>query len=150
MGLERKYFIENLGSLYLDGHSLRGLAKMFNLSHVTVRSNLLSIHKVNLALYHEVLDAMEQRQPDSLKKQNVRNRVILAYQKFLNEDKTVIQIAEELVSTEFIIYRDLTVRLPIINNYIEDKIPTSEIKRVFEQLKRHALNNLTPGNPLHK
>lgn len=137
-----------LGRLYLSTepkkHSLRDLGKMLGVSHVVIRENLLALQNIDRGLYLDVIDEMERRQPDSLKKDEVKKRVLQVISMFSKGDMTVVQIAGELDTTEFVVYRDLTVRAPKINDYITDmKVQQSLLDNIPLILEKHSKENLT-------
>ena len=142
-------YIFSIAYLYLSGFSMRQIAEKLNISHITVRDYLYKLGPINIALQIQVLDEIELRSPDSLKKEFVRKRVIDAMNLFLANDLTIKEIADIMHSTEFITYRDLAVRLPHINEYLEDKVPNENIAKVLSLLKIHALSNLK-NNPNNK
>ncbi len=136
-----------IGHLYLarepKEYSLRDLAKIFGISHISIRNKLLALKNIDFSLYCDVVDEMERRQPESLKKEHVQKRVLKAISLFLKGDMTVIQIAETLDTTEFVIYRDLTVRAPQINDYLTDiKIEENILIEITEILAKHSKDNL--------
>ncbi len=134
-----------LAQLYLSGLSFRKIAKLFsNDSHVTIRKKILSIEDSDEELYFDVLNKIEENTPDSIKKPHVRTRVEEVTEIFLKGDKTIVEIAKEMGTTEFITYRDLTIRLPQLKEYSEEpKFSETIINDVQEKLENHRLSNLT-------
>lgn len=139
---EINYLCIAIGHLYLEGNSYRDIAKMIGVSHITVRNNIIKLEKIDINLYHKVINQVEIRTPDSIKKEHVQERVIKVTESYLKEDKTIDLLAKEFNVTPFIIYRDFILRLPVINNYIENKIPKEKIDKVFEILTNNKMQNL--------
>ncbi len=132
---------KHVSSLYLEGLSLRHIGEKLSVSHITVRNILNSIEFIDPSLFILIRNKMEENKPDSLEKPEVLKRVLVVLDLFLNYDMTVIEIANKLNSTEFIIYRDLTARLPHINEYTDQKVTNEVFESVLNKLKIHSMNN---------
>lgn len=140
---QQKHYLVGIANLYLSGLSLRDIAKFNDKSHVSIRRDLTVIlRRYDITLWQTVTDAMEDRQPDSLKKESVKNRVIEVIKLYLKKDKTVVQIAEELNSTEFVIYRDLVLRAPQINDYENGAVSKEDLIAIKQILTEHKEANL--------
>lgn len=145
---QTKYYVIGIAHLYLSGMSLRKISNTVDGGklHVSIRYDLIKkLKEFDLDLWVKTMNAMEERQPDSLKKDFVKKRVLSVIYEFVKGDKTVKQLAEEFGTTEFVIYRDLTRRAPIINSYLEEPIDQNIIDKISEILTLHSENNLIPG-----
>lgn len=136
------YLVE-IANMYLSGSSLREIAGCYDKSHITIRNDLVNrLSDYNPKLYNEVRNAMEERLPDSLKKETVQNRVLRVISLYIEENLTVSQIAENIESTEFIVYRDLTIRAKNINKFVPGIFSEDDIKKIDETLENHKISNL--------
>ena len=134
MGEEEKNYIIRQADMYLSGMSYRQIAKIVGQSHVTVRTNITErLKKVAPEKYYEVLENTEKTVKDC----EVRERILTSY-KLLTENKTIVDIANILGTTEFTIYRDLTKRLIELSE-IAPEIVTEEMVKIAERiLKEHS------------
>lgn len=129
--------------------STREIANVFWFSHVTAH-NLLTkglkklceedSTKENLNLYNEVQEVLDNNKAKSIEDENIKNRVIRATKLFIS-GLTIDEIAQELDSTFFTVYRDLTVRLPKIEDMDKDIL-----KKVSDTLKQNKEENLKIGS----
>ncbi len=130
-----KYFIEN------EGMSTRQAANYFSanffpISNATIH-DYLQKYKILVANNSEKIQAMmESNKPQTIKDEKVVNRILIAAQKFLTENKTVDQIAQDLNESSWTIYRDLTSRLKIINVEIYNQISQEMERRSLENLEK--------------
>ena len=126
MSEERKEFILTIAKYFvLTGKSTRQLAKVFKVSNFTIHSVLTkqleqicleTRNKEHLELYNEVQEVLQKNKNNkSVEDADIRKRVLEA-SKLLLSGKTVSEIAEILNCGFYTIYRDLTVKLPKINN----------------------------------
>lgn len=139
--------VKKQAEMYLSGLSLREIAANTEQSHVTIRRNLtVKLKDIDLKLYKQVMNKMEENTPDSISKEEVVERVLAAYNKLILENKTVVEIADELDSTEFTIYRDLTKRLPALKAARPDLVDDKMLELTQEVLKRHSAINLLNNN----
>ena len=105
MGEEEKNYIIRQADMYLRGMSYRQIAKIVGQSHVTVRTNITErLKKVAPEKYYEVLEKIEENTEKTVKDSEVRERILTSY-KLLTENKTIVDIANILGTTEFTIYR---------------------------------------------
>ncbi len=124
------------------GKSLREIAALTGQSHVTVKRNFdVRLKVYSLSLYYDVQEKLVQNQPETIEDEKVSERVLLAYDLLVNQDKMVIEIAEELNTNEFIIYRDLTKRLPMIHQISPQLVSEEMLKNVELTFKRHSNEN---------
>ncbi len=139
--------IINAAYLYLDGLSLREIATKLGFSHVTIKANLdKNLKDLNYELWCEVKEKKEEKlNSDTIDDVNVQKRILLASKLLLDYDKTVLEIAQELNSTEFTIYRDLTKRIVLLSNKYPNLISIDTVHLVKNKLNEHKLNNLKPS-----
>ena len=138
--------IEKMVNLYIyEDYSLRKLAEVYGVSHYTVKNIMLKCRDFNLDLYDKLMESFSEKKEKTLKDESVRIRVLSAVKILLADDKTVKEIADILGSTEFTIYRDLTVRFPKINKYIESKLSDEYFILVKERLRKHSIDNNQRG-----
>lgn len=143
MDLKRQHYVVGIAHLYLSGMSLRAIGELEGKSHVSIRNDLVkTLKNADLSLYYEVINSMESRHPDSLKKEIVRERVVQSINLFLTGNYTVIDIAQMLGTTEFVIYRDLTLRIHDINKYIPNFVSLSNIEKIELICTEHRFQNL--------
>lgn len=130
---------------YYEGKSLREIAELTGQSHVTVKRNFdVRLKDYSFDLYDKIQEKLLENQPDSIEDENVCKRILTAYHLLVAEDKTIDEIASILNSTYFIIYRDLTKRLQMINK-ISPKLVTEEMLANVElTFKRHSNENAHP------
>ena len=129
--------------LYLGGgKSLREIAALTGQSHVTVKRNFdVRLKDISLTIYLKVQEKLADNKEDTVEDEKVSERVLLAYDLLVNQDKKVIEIAEELGTTEFIIYRDLTKRLSMIHQISPQLVSKEMLKNVELTFKRHSNEN---------
>lgn len=131
--------------MYLGGgKSLREIAKLTNQSHVTVKRNFdVRLKDINLTLYLKVQEKLADNREDTVEDEKISARVLTAYNLFVNENKTIIEIAEELGSTEFTIYRDLTKRLVLMVKIAPQLVTIEMVDNVKNVLRQHSLDNFS-------
>lgn len=139
---EDKALVLRQANMYLGGGSLRQIANATGVSHVTVKRNFdVKLQYYNLETYYKVQEKLIDNRPATIDDEKVIKRVMEAYELLVNQDKTVIEIADSLGTTPFTIYRDLTKRLAMLKE-IAPKLVTEEmLVNVSEALSRHSVNN---------
>ena len=101
--------------MYLDGNSLRSVAKTFNVSHVAVYGNFLNrLPHLNNLLSNEVNGALKDNAPMSIKKPEVVDRILKSYHMFVNNHLSIMEISNNLGVSFFTTYRDLDRRLYLL------------------------------------
>lgn len=141
-----KNLILEQANLYLAGNSFREIASKYGVSQVTVKNNLTKrLKAIDEELYNKVIKRVDEQTP------KVDNeRILTAYHLLVDEDKTVLEIVDEMnksrsvdnLVTEFMIYRDLTVRLLKLHKNLPDLVNLDMIEKVKNTLERHRLGNL--------
>lgn len=124
----------------------------FNISSATVNDYLRNrLLKLNPVLYSEINEIIKENTPKTVETVEVRKRIYSAVS-LLFQDYTIEEIAEALNSTVDIIYTDLKIRLPKIEDSIDvikqvnshanlsDKSISTDVNDV---LQRHKMENLT-------
>ena len=126
MNDERKEFILTVAKYFvLTGKSTRQLAEVFKVSNFTIHS-ILTVQLEKLCeqdknkeydeLYAAVKETLSSNKNNhSIEEPNIKKRILEAA-RLLISGKTVEQIAQDLNSSFYTIYRDLTVRLPKIED----------------------------------
>ena len=126
---------------FLDSDlSLRSFANLYcHFSYITLRDKFLKIlPDFNYFLYKKIVEKLQTKKTKNINSDSEGiKRVLKAAVMLLEEDLTVVEIADALNSTEMTIYRDLTVRLM----QIED-IDINLKKQVLEKLQEHSRANL--------
>ena len=126
---------------FLDSDlSLRSFANLYcHFSYITLRDKFLKIlPNFNYFLYKKIVEKLQTKKTKNINSDSEGiKRVLKAVVMLLEEDLTVVEIADALNSTEMTIYRDLTVRLM----QIED-IDINLKKQVLERLQEHSRANL--------
>ena len=126
---------------FLDSNlSLRLFTEAYcHFSYITLRDKFLKIlPNYNLSLYKKIVEKLQTKKTKNINSDSEGiKRVLKAVVMLLEEDLTVVEIADALNSTEMTIYRDLTVRLM----QIED-IDINLKKQVLEKLQEHSRANL--------
>ena len=129
--------------------STREVGRVFHFSNVTAHNiltkdfkKLCEEHptKERIDLYNEVQDVLEKNKAKSIEDENTKNRVLKVTELFI-KGLTIDEIAQDLDSTFFTVYRDLTVRLPKLEN-----IDKNILKQVSEMLKNNKEENLKLGS----
>ena len=129
--------------------STREVGKAFGFSNVTAHNYLTkglerlceeAPTKENISLYNEVKEVLDNNKAKSIEDENIKNRVVTVSELFIT-GLTIEEIAQKLDSTFFTIYRDLTVRLPKIENVEKDLL-----KQVSDTLKSNSEENLKLGS----
>lgn len=138
--------------LYLNGYSLRQIARQEGVSHVTIHNNLVKklIRVGELDLYVKVIAKLNDNTPDSISKKEVAERVLKAYHLSVDEDKTIEEIAEQLGASVFTIYRDLTVRLEKLHQKNAELVTKEMLDLSENTLSRRSLDCLIPKMPIKK
>lgn len=141
---ERNRRIKLVGQYFIDNPntSTREAADYFSknyfkISNATIHDYLQRYKKLmeNSPELTEAIDnTLENNKPDTIDNLEIRKRVILVCKMYLQDYKTVEQIADELGESYWTIYRDLTTRLEQVNPML--------YKIVDAQLNSNSLDNL--------
>jgi len=134
----RDYVLEKIDKG--ETFSTRSIAKYFTENRFTISNNtvdtyLNELKKMDKLSYLKIKEQLDKNKPKTIENEETKKRIMQAT-KLLLQNQTVEQIAILLNSTNDIIYRDLTFRLP--------KIETDEeiLIAVANMLKKHSLENL--------
>lgn len=138
-----KELVISQAKMYLGGgKSLREIAELTNQSHVTVKRNFdVRLKDYDLNLYLMVQEKLVENRAETVEDEKISERVLAAYKLLVNENKTIIEIAEELGATEFIIYRDLTKRLSMMVKIAPQLVTVEMVENVKNVLRQHSLDN---------
>ena len=79
---------------------------------------------------------MNDNRAKSIEDNNVVERVKKVTKKYLEEDKTIEQIAIELGINFWIVYRDLKIRLPLLNNELYKLVEEKKNERINDNLNK--------------
>lgn len=142
--------IVDQAKLYLSGMSFRKIAEIYRISHVTVRDNLLvklkkispSLRGADADLYDQVVAASKGNQAKKIDDAEIQSRILQAYDLLVNENLPVKEIAKRLNTTEFIIYRDLTKRLEMLNKLNASLVTPQMLETAAAVLSKHSNDNL--------
>lgn len=141
MSEEEKSYITQ-ANLYLEGKSLREIAEISGISHISVGYNLTKkLKEIDLAKYELVMKKINGNKEKSVEDENVRKRVLEAYQLLVTKNYTISEIATKLSTTESIICRDLTYRLKQLNKIAPEIVTDEMVRKSLETLKNHSLVN---------
>lgn len=141
MSEEEKSYITQ-ANLYLEGKSLREIAEISGISHISVGYNLTKkLKEIDLAKYELVMEKINGNKEKSIEDENVRKRVLEAYQLLVTKNYTTSEIAAKLSTTESIICRDLTYRLKQLNKIAPEIVTDEMVRKSLETLKNHSLVN---------
>ena len=133
--------------MYLDGNSLRGVAKIFNVSHVTVYYYFTNkLGRLNHLLASEVESALTDRASMSIKKEEVVKRILFSYDMFVNKHCSIMEISKQLNVSFFTTYRDLERRLYLLYEARPDLVSKEMVEKTRLLMTSHRLSNLTAGN----
>lgn len=142
MGEEEKNYIIRQADMYIYGKSLREIAEIIGKSHITVRNNLTKkLRYADAIKYKIVMEKLEYNKEKSIEDEEVRTRILDAYELLVLKNKTVSEIAADLGTTDNIIYRDLSERLQELNKVAPDIITNDMVKKVAETLRNHSIRN---------
>jgi len=147
---ERKEFILTVAKYFvLTGKSTRQLADIFKVSNATIHYTLTNQleklceqdknkeHDELYAAVKEVLDKNKNNQ--SIEDSNVKKRTLTAARLLIN-GMTIEQVALDLNSSFYTIYRDLTVRLPKIKD-----VDITIVEAVKKVMSKNSDSNLELG-----
>lgn len=141
MSEEEKSYITQ-ANLYLEGKSLREIAEISGISHISVGYNLTKkLKEIDPAKYELVMKKINGNKEKSVEDENVRKRVLEAYQLLVTKNYTISEIATKLSTTESIICRDLTYRLKQLNKIAPEIVTDEMVRKSLETLKNHSLVN---------
>ena len=139
--------IVSAAQMYLDGNSLRKVAKAFGVSHVTVYEKFLNrLPHLNHLLASEVNDALKDNAPMSIKNSEVVDRVLKSYHLFVNNHLSIMEISKMLNVSFFTTYRDLDRRLYLMYEAFPEFVTKEMVDNVKKLMTSHRLSNLTPGS----
>lgn len=145
MGAKEREELLNQANLYLQGYSYRDIAKIYGVSHITIRNNLIKrLKEIDLRLYYEVLDKISLNTEKNITDENVRRRVLESYKLLVLSDLEVREIASIMQVEEFVTYRDLTKRLNDLHNFAPNIVTDEMLEKARFTLRRHALDNIDP------
>lgn len=132
---------------YLDGNSLRSVAKDFHVSHVTLRTYFTEkLSSIDPLLSFEVIAALTDNAPMSIKKEEVVDRILKSYHMFVNNHLSIMEISKQFNVSFFTTYRDLERRLFLLHAAAPEFVTIEMVNNVKELMKTHRLDNLTPGS----
>ena len=143
---EEKAFLVNIANMYLDGYSLREIAKKVNLSHVTIHKYLREkLVQYDPLLASEVMEEMSKNTPKSIYNEEVTKRVLESYFMLVNDGKTLAEIAMAKNVSIMVTTRDLTKRLLMLHQIAPSVVTKQMVSRAAEVLSEHSLENLKLG-----
>lgn len=138
---ERNRRIILVGEFIINNPSMstRKIAKYFsdnyfNISNATVHDYLIRYKDMFLNHKEQINNIMNEHKELGIKDDSVLTRVKEVTRKFIEEDKTVEQIANELNVGFWTVYRDLKIRLQLLDNNL--------FKIVEEKLTDRSKENL--------
>ncbi len=141
--------IKKAAVAYLDGNSLRGVAKSLNnkVSHVTLQRYFLEdLSKIDFLLSREVIDALKDNAPMSINDNEVFDRVLKSYHLYVNEGLSLNEISQILNVSFFTTYRDLERRLFLLYEAHPEFVTKEMVEIVKNKMRSHRLGNLNQGN----
>lgn len=143
MSEEEKEFLLKQANMYLSGMSFREISKEIGISHVSVRTNITKkIKDVEPQIYEMVMNKISENTEKTINDSEVRERVLMAYKLLTEENKTILEIAKTLNTTEFTIYRDLSVRLAMLKDIAPDIVTEEMLEKVAIVFQKHYLANI--------
>ena len=145
---ERKKRIKRVLELTSEGKSYRECANImkaegFKISHVTVKDYVERGKMIDNQMYLESIKTIENNKPKSVNDEDVLIRIKQVYE-LLKQGFTFEEIAKNLNSTPFIVYRDFKKRISLLTDeqLIELNIEKKEIDKIEKNLKNNSLENL--------
>ncbi len=139
--------IKKAALLYLDGNSLRGVAKAFNVSHVTLLTYFKTVlSSIDPLLSNEVEAALSDNAPMSIKKEEVVDRILKSYHMYVNKHLSIREISEYFNVSFYTTYRDLERRLYLMYEAYPEFVTKEMVNTVKDLMKAHHLSNLNRGN----
>lgn len=139
--------IKKAALLYLDGNSLRSVAKVFDVSHVTLLTYFKTIlSSIDPLLSNEVEAALSDNAPMSIKKEEVVDRILKSYHMYVNNHLSIREISEFFNVSFYTTYRDLERRLYLLYEAYPEFVTKEMVNKVKDLMKTHHLNNLNKGN----
>lgn len=91
MGEEEKNYIIRQADMYIYGKSLREIAEIIGKSHITVRNNLTKkLRYADAIKYKIVMEKLEYNKEKSIEDEEVRTRILDAYELLVLKNKTEI------------------------------------------------------------
>lgn len=141
---EREERINMVGNYFLSEEhpSIRKCMEYFKQKNISISvptvKSYLDLYKKMYPKCADILnEKIDNNKPKSIEDDEVRNRVLIVAQEYLN-GKDLESIAQEYTITKDTLYRDITERLP--------KISENLAKQVSQKMKMNKLNNLMHGN----
>lgn len=136
--------IKEIAEFFLEsGLSLRSFCNLYCLfSHVTLREKFLNVLPfVDKEMAEKVKEKLESKRAKNINDDyEAKIRTLSAIKMLMERNLTVKEIAEELNTTEMIIYRDLTKRALIM-----EEIDSNLKRQILLRLQDHKNYNLTKG-----
>ena len=108
----------------------------FSISNATVHDYLIRYKKMCLIDQKRIEKIMNDNRAKSIEDNNVVERVKKVTKKYLEEDKTIEQIAIELGINFWTVYRDLKTRLPLLNNELYKLVEEKMNERINDNLNK--------------
>lgn len=142
-----KELVLNEAELYLNGYSLREIAKIYNHSYITVRNNLTNrLKNYNINLWIEVQDMLNENKERNIRNVGVQKRVLTSLKYLIEQDLKIDEIANIMGVTVFTTYRDLTKRLKELNSIHPELVSDEMLENAASILNSHRLENLNKNN----
>ena len=112
----------------------------FSISNATVHDYLSKYKKMISKNREQIEKIMNDNRAKSIEDNNVVERVKKVTKKYLEEDKTIEQIAMELGINFWTVYRDLKTRLPLLNNELYKLVVEKMMNQIQENLNNKDKN----------
>lgn len=146
-----KDVVLNIANLYLEGLTMRQIAKQLNLSMWQVQKNLKQeLKNIDDNQYQKVINKINDKKRLINKDETIQKRVLKSYQLLIYHHKKVSEIASLLNVSYDIVYYDLKKRLPKLSTIVPDIITPEMIEKVNKQLQHNYLNNLNSKKVNHE
>lgn len=110
----------------------------FHISNATVYDYLERYKQMVLKNGDEIRQIMYSHKAKSVEDDTVSERVMLVTRLFLENNKTVKVIATELELSPWIVYYDLKLRLPLINEQLSNLVNEKMNEDVMQNLKNNG------------
>ncbi len=138
-----KDVVISIANLYLEGLTMRQIAKKLNLSVWQVQKLLKQeLKNIDDNKYLKVINKINGKKRLINKDEAIQKRVLTSYQLLIYHHKKVSEIASLLNVSYDIVYYDLKKRLPKLSTIVPDIITSEMIEKVNKQLQQNYLNNL--------
>lgn len=139
---ERERRILMVGEYFLanNGMSTRQAAKyfsanFFSISNATIHDYLQKYKIMVEKDAEKIQNMMDNNKPETISDEKIKKRVLNATRKFMEENKTIEQVAQELNESFWTVYRDLTDRLQYLD--------VTLYMQISEEMEKRSLENLT-------